>query len=235
MEFLSNDGRRLRTLADWRDHGGPVSAKAWAEGRSGRELARAWIEGDAPEQVVSLLASVPAFAGLLLDRGIVANGRHDLLVVGGAPSGPLVIGVQGKADEPFGERLDVWGTRASAEELDRLTTAFFGTTLDVDPLLAPLRFELLSGVAGAVTEGREREARQAVLLVHEFETPWSDDELHRRNAEDVEAFVSRLMPAAERAGDDRAWIAGPGLLAGDGEWLPESADVYVAKLVTSTR
>jgi hypothetical protein len=254
MEFLSNDGRRLATLADWRDHGGPVSAKQWAEGRSARELAHAWIESDAAEQVTSLLTTVPAFAGLVLDRGIAEKqtrfddirggpGHHDLLVVGAAPSGPVVIGVEGKADEPFDERLDVWVTRAGAageesrapERLDRLTTAFFGTTLDEDPFLAPLRYQLLSGLAGTLADAREQGARQAVLLVHEFETPWTDHELHRRNADDLEAFVGRLMPAAEYAGDGRAWIAGPGVLEGDGTWLPESADVYVAKLVTSTR
>jgi hypothetical protein len=235
MEFVTSDGRRLETLAHWRDHGGPVSAKAWAEGRSVRELARAWIERDAADRVTALLSAVPAFAGLVLDRGIVDEADHDLLLVGGAPSGPLLVGVAAKADEPFGERLDVWGTRASPDELDRLTTAFFGTTLEVDPLLAPLRFELLSGLAGTLTDARELGARHAVLLVHEFETPWSDDELHRRNGEELEAFVSRLMPAVERAGDERAWIAGPGVLAGDGTWLPQSAEVYVAKLVTSTR
>ncbi|MGH2946329.1 MAG: DUF6946 family protein [Solirubrobacteraceae bacterium] len=253
MEFLSNDGRRLATLADWRDHGGPVSAKQWVEGGSARELARAWIELDAAARVTALLTTVPAFAGLILDRGIaeketrfddIRGGprHHDLLVVGAAPSGPVVIGVEGKADEPFDERLDVWVTRAVASErsraperLDRLTTAFFGTTLDDDPLLAPLRYQLLSGLAGTLADARERGARQAVLLVHEFETPWTDDERHRRNADDLEAFVGRLMPAAERTGDERAWIAGPGVLAGDGTWLPESADVYVAKLATSTR
>jgi len=141
MDFFSNDGRRLETLADWRNHSGPVSARDWAEGRSARELARAWIEGNAATQVTSLLTSAPALGGLVLDRGIVdkqtrfddtgAGPRHhDLLVIGRAPSGTVVIGVEGKADEPFDEPLDAWVMRAEArgersrapERLDRLTT-----------------------------------------------------------------------------------------------------------------
>jgi hypothetical protein len=73
MDFFSNDGRRLETLADWRDHAGPVSGHQWAEGRSARELARAWIEGDAATQVTSLLTSAPGSAG---SCSIVASPRR---------------------------------------------------------------------------------------------------------------------------------------------------------------
>jgi hypothetical protein len=254
MDFFSNDGRRIATLADWRDRGGPVSARQWAEGRSARELARAWIEEDAETQVTSLLTTVPDLGGLVLDRGIaeketrfddIRGGprHHDLLVIGRAPSGTVVIGVEAKADEPFDEPLDAWVTRARArsersrapERLDRLTTAFFGTTLEEDPLLAPLRYQLLSALAGTLADAREQDATRAVLLVHEFETPWTDGDLHRRNAEALEAFVGRLMPGVERVAEDSAWIAGPLAVAGDGTWLPEVTEVYVAKLVTRTR
>jgi hypothetical protein len=254
MEFFSNDGRRLETLTDWRNHSGSVSSRHWAEGRSARELARAWIEGDATTHLESLLTSAPAFGGLVLDRGIaeketrfddIRGGprHHDLLVIGRAPSGTVVIGVEGKADEPFDDPLDAWVMRAEArsegsrapERLDRLTTAFFGTTLDDDPLLAPLRYQLLSALAGTLADAREQDAAHAVLLVHEFQTPWTKDDLHRRNAEDLEAFLGRLMPGVAHAGADRAWIAGPHAVVGDGTWLPDETEVYVAKLVTSTR
>lgn len=254
MDFFSNDGSRLETLADWRDHGGPVSGRHWAEGRSARELARAWIEGDAATQVTSLLTSAPAFAGLVLDHGIaeketrfddIRDGprHHDLLVIGRAPSGTVVIGVEGKADEPFDEPLDAWVMSAEArsersrapERLDRLTTAFFGTTLEEDPLLAPLRYRLLAALAGTLADAREQDAARAVLLVHEFETPWTEDDLHRRNAEDLEAFLGRLMPGVEPVGVESAWMAGPRLVAGDGTWMPDETEVYVGRLLTSTR
>jgi uncharacterized protein DUF6946 len=254
MDFFSNDGRRIETFADWRDHGGPVSGREWAEGRSARELARAWTEGDAERQVTALVTLAPEFGGLVLDRGIAGKQtrfddtpgeprRHNLLVIGRAPSGTVVIGVEGKADEPLDEPLDAWlarelarGERSrAAERLDRLTTAFFGTRLDQDPLLAPLRYRLLSALAGTLADAREQRATRAVLLVHEFETPWTNEDLHRRNADDLEAFVGRLMPGVERMTDDRAWIAGPYAVGGDGSWLPEETDVYVARLVTSTR
>lgn len=254
MDFFSVDGHRLETVADWRDRGAPASSRAWAQGRSTRELATAWIERDAEAHVTALLTSEPAFEGLVLDRGVAdketpfddiadAPHRHDLLVSARAPSGPIVIGVEGKADEPFDEPLDAWlfgaqarsGGARAPERLDRLTNVFFGATLERDPLLAPLRYRLLEALAGTLADAREQAAGRAVLLVHEFLTPWSDDALHRRNAEALDAFVGRLMPGAERSGDEGAWIAGPVVVTGDGTWLPERIDVYVAKLVTSVR
>jgi hypothetical protein len=255
MEFFSTDGRRIETLADWRDRGGgPVSTRRWAEGGSGRELARSWIEGTAAARVTALLTAIPAFGGLVLERGIAdketrfddSGGeprRHDLLVVGRAPAGTVVIGVDGTSDEGFDEPLDAWvmGARARGDEsgaperLDRLTSAFFGTTLAEDPLLAPVRYRLLAAVAGTLADACEQDATRAVVLVHEFETAWTGDDLHRRNAEALEAFLGRLMPGAERTGGDGGWIAGPVVVSGDGTWLPAQADVYVAKLVTRTR
>src|SRR4051794_28016029 len=246
MDFVSDTGRRLETLADWRDHAGGVAPKQWAEGRSARELARAWLEGDAVERVTALLGRLPELSGLVLDHAtaekityfddIPAGPRHhDLLVFGRSPSGPLIIGVEGTADESFGERLDAWMATAQArsdatrapERLDQLTRGFFGTTLADDPLLLTLRYQLLAALAGTIADAREQQARHAVVLVHEFETEWTDDTKHERNREDLEAFVARLLPGAERAGEDDAWIAGPREIAG--------VDVYVAKLVTSTR
>jgi hypothetical protein len=254
MHFVSNDGRPLETLAEWRDHAGPVSPRHWAEGRSARELAIAWLEGDAADRVTALLDGVPALHGVVLERGIAeketrfddipgGSRHHGLLGVGSSPAGPVVVGVEGKADEPFDERLDAWVAGAGArsedtrapERLDRLTTAFFGSTLEADPLLATLRYQLLAALAGTLADAREQAARQAVLLVHEFETDWTDDELHRRNRGDLEAFVGRLMPGAELVGDEVFWIAGPRAFIGDGTWFPADVEVYVAKLVTSTR
>ena len=247
IDLFSNDGRRIETVEDWRDRGDPARGREWAEGRSARELARAWVERDAANRVSALLTSLPAFAGLVLDRGVTEKPtrfddlpgdphRHDLLVTGRSPAGPVVIGVRSRADEPFDDPLDAWITRARAlaepasapARLDRLTSAFFGTTLDTDPLLAPLRYQLLAAFAATLADAREQGAAAAVLLVHEFETPWTNADLHRRNAEDLDAFAGKLMPGVERTGDDRAWIAGPLPVA-------DSGDAYVAMLLTSAR
>jgi hypothetical protein len=62
------------------------------------------------------------------------------------------------------------------------------------------------------------------------------DRKHEANADALGLFLKQLRgadPARER---DRAdWIAGPWEVRGDGEWLPPSLPVYVAKLTTDLR
>jgi hypothetical protein len=235
MDFVSENGRALESVSDWRDRAGGDSPKAWAEGGGARELATAWIEGDAAGRATALLAGVPELSGLVLERGIADPPDHDLLVHARSRAGAVVIGVVATAGEPFGERLDAWVALAQAGgetddasgHLDRLTDGLFGTTLAEDPLLATLRYQLLAGVAGALSAARDHEAGNAVLLVHEFGTVWTDEAQQRRNGADLEAFVGRALPGAERTGAERAWIAGPREIA--------AVNVYVAKLVTSTR
>jgi hypothetical protein len=103
MEFVSDSDRRLETLADWRDHAGGDSPKAWAEGGGARELATAWLEGDAADRAAGLLETVPELAGLVLERGVAEKvtyfddipgepRQHDLLVFARSPDGPTGCG-----------------------------------------------------------------------------------------------------------------------------------------------
>lgn len=252
MEFLGSDGKtRLTTLDDWRRHAPPISDDRWVDGRSAKELARDWLDGGAIERVTALLTRHPALAGLELERAIaeketrfdaIRRGprHHDLLVYARTPDRSVVIGVEGKADESFDRALDAWVAAARANSpateaparLDRLTSAFFGATLEQDPLLATLRYQLLAALAGTLADARESDAATAVLLVHEFDTAKTTERLHARNRADLDAFVGRLMPGAPKHGDVDAWIAGPVTVEGDGEWLPEAAEVFVAKLRT---
>ena len=258
MEFFGSGGTtQLKTLEDWRQHAPPISDDRWVDGRSAKELARDWLEGDAVERVVALLARHQTLTGLELERGIaeketrfdaIRRGprHHDLLVQARTSAGPVVIGVEGKADESFDLALDAWLARAHAgssatqapERLDRLTRAFFGTTLGEDPLLGTIRYQLLSALAGTLADAREQGAATAVLLVHEFDTDKTTKKLHERNAADLDAFVGRLMPE-RRAHGRRARVGGgPGhdrgrrrVAAGDGRRVRRQARNAAGRLM----
>src|SRR4051812_22549979 len=196
-------GEQITTLTDWRDLAPPTSARHWRAHRSAFELARAWTEGDAAERLSALL--VTEFPGVTLARAIaerktwfddIPGGprNHDLLVLASADVGQIVVGIEAKADETFDLDLAAFcaaakrrkaGTRAP-ERLDRLTRAFFDTTLEDDPSLAPVRYQLLSALAGTLVEAGRSGATAAVLLVHEFVTPLTDAIKQRRNAGDLD-------------------------------------------------
>jgi hypothetical protein len=169
----SDDGRPIATLAAWHELAPPAAPNHWREHRSAYELARAWTEGDGAERLRALLATRDEFADVELQRVVaerktwfddipVGPRNHDLLVLARAPAGRIVVGIEAKADEPFDRDLADFvasarrrssATRAP-ERLDRLTRAFFGTTLDEEPTLAPLRYQLFSALAGRLRRRR---------------------------------------------------------------------------------
>ena len=251
MEFFGRDERPMTSLRDWRTGGKPAADSHWAPGRSAFELAGAWLRGDAAERATALLTTGCALDLVELERAVPekktqfdGNARgarnHDLLVTGSANGGPLVVAVEGKADEPFDRTLKNW--LATAEEnprsgararLDGLTPQLFGATLDTEPALGALRYQLLSGIAGALADAKNADAKNVVLLIHEFDTPRTTKSRHEANAEDLGRFLHRLMPGRVlREIQSNGWTAGPVTIYGDGVWLAPHAELHVAKLLT---
>ena len=248
MQIENNDGAPITSVAEWRRLAPPASSHHWREYRSACELAYAWIEGDADERLRDLLAL--ALTDVAIERGIaerktffdgIPSGprNHDLLAIGRASAGPLVVGIEAKADESFDERLSRWsekrlqGNPASRgpERLDALTRAFFDTTREQDPSLDTLRYQLLSALAGTLADAKAFGAAHAALVVHEFETPETTSIKQDANAVDLDAFVGRLGTAPRAHGPDGSWIAGPFTVPGNG-YLPGDVPFYVGKLRT---
>lgn len=255
MRFLSRHDESIETLEQWKVRGAPAGATHWKAGRSACELARDWVEGDAVERVTSLLSLRPELAGLTLDTGVAEkktrfddNPRgprnHDLLVRGSIAAGPVVVGVEGKADEPFDKPLRSWRDEAVANNaasgaparVDRLTRIFFGTTLDEDsehPPLALFGYQLLSTLAGTLADAKLDGAAYAVVLIHEFRTPLTATPKHEENGKVLDAFLTRFYgETPERATADGAWITPPRVVSGDDAWVPEAIPVSFAKMVT---
>jgi hypothetical protein len=61
---ISKNGIALSSLIAWEENAGPKSSTQWVDGRSAKEVARAWIGdggGKMPAEVTSALASHAAF------------------------------------------------------------------------------------------------------------------------------------------------------------------------------
>ncbi len=175
-------GQPILSLADWKRLAPPASPMHWREYRSAFELAHAWTEGDAAHRLDESLASREELANAHVNRAIaerkaafddIPGGarNHDLLAVADMSTGRLVIGIEAKADETFDR--DLTSFRAAArrrqantrapERLDRLTRAFFDSTLDDEPTLGEMRYQLLAALAGTLADAKEFAAAAAVL------------------------------------------------------------------------
>ena len=185
--IYGSDGYEIRSLTEWFDHAPPASPKHWVPGRSAMELARRWIDGVMPPEVVQLLSAAPATADFVGRRGWAekvtrfddygSGRRHDLVILGQSGDVPTLLAIEGKADETFGstvksalagfDRRLARGLASNGQERIRaLATSLFATPPWAQ--LPALSYQLLYAVAGTLREAENCNAERAVLIVHEF-------------------------------------------------------------------
>src|SRR3712207_1041067 len=115
MQITGRQGQPIKTIDDWHKHGGPAATTHWKPGRSAFELAAEFIAGEAEARLVELVSLLDEVNGLTLTEAVAEKKtdfdgysgprNHDLLVRGRSASGPITIGVEAKADEPFDDPL----------------------------------------------------------------------------------------------------------------------------------
>ena len=230
MGTVEKDGQRLSTLEAWFVHAPPKGGRRhWRDGRSAKESAKAWLAA-APV----LPAEIAATLSSHLDIGTLGDWRAepeaevpidefhgppnvDVLLVGRDRSGPVVVAVEAKADEPFsetvGETLEVARSRLAGNprskgvaRIERLLAALFAAATD-DRDVLDLRYQLLTVTAAAMAEAQRRSAQRAVVMVHEFATPLTNDEKRTSNARDLNRFVARI--AGRRGRLEPGRLGGP--------------------------
>jgi hypothetical protein len=252
------NGRAINGLADWQELAGPKKAEQWVEGRSAYELAYAWCGSGAvamPPELRALLESHEKTRNLDVEcvfpehriafDSLPGEPRNaDLAFTGVGVPGKIAVTMEAKADETFDgtvaetledalERLLKNPRSQGVRRVADLVRALFAprargqTTRILD-----LRYQLLTATAGTLAYARMHEASLAVLIVHEFVTARTRDELHEGNAADYRAFLQRL--SADRAlAIEQGGLLGP--FAVPGVPLFEAAPPLLVGKVTTRR
>lgn len=244
-------GEAITAVDEWRRFAPPKKAKHWKPGRSAQELATAWVgsgRGPAlPEALLLAVGGTGPLEGAELHLGLAEHvtrlpypgeGRnHDLLLLGRSANGPLVVGIEAKADEEFGDLIHkvLSAARKKARSnlparVNELCEMVFGSTPARRKELLGLRYQLLHATAGVLLEAATRGAAQAVLLVHAFRTPATKAKKLALNERDFEAFVAALK-ASHRAGSANAPLVGP--LRMKNPVVPGSISFYIGKVETT--
>jgi hypothetical protein len=247
FSLTSRHGRAIRTLEDWRIQASPASETHWKDGRSAKELARVWTEGSGPEDLTQLLALQPATSDFKIvsaiaeeqvafDRHPGGKRNHDLLIRGEAGGGRVVVGLEAKADETFGQTVRRYladglalrrrGKNTKApERLAGLMQDVASVSLDRTPTFGDLRYQLFSGVAGTVAAAQPGEI--AVFVVHEFATGLTKPEKRNANRLDLSRFVSDVT--GDIPPDQDWWLRGPYFLPAD-RWV--KTPLYIGHMTT---
>jgi hypothetical protein len=215
--MIRKEGVIIDTLELWEARAGPRSEKHWADDRSAKESARAWLASDdaprIPSEILALLSTHGDF-GEVKDwtaepECLVAFDGHsgpaniDVMVSAADDRGPFVIAVEAKADETFGALTDRVLSDAVERSLENpasrgvaraqeLAHAILGPKREGAPALHQIRYQLLTATAAALSRAKADGADRAVLIVHEFRTRRTEPEKHATNERDLSRFLLRL-------------------------------------------
>jgi hypothetical protein len=223
LEIQGYAKQPIRSWCDWEKYAMPPDRKLkhWKEGRSAFELGRIWTaagEPAVPVALAELLNSHEATQGTVIRSGTTEHETHlppgthgprchDLALFAEQGHSTVVICVEAKADEPFGatvadelrnaEKRPVTRFR---ERLDWLTRSLLGLPAfksegrdAVSDQIRNLPYQLLTATAGTLLEAENRHSAKAILVIHEFRTPKTDDQKMERNASELNCFLRLLL------------------------------------------
>ena len=245
FSILDNSGHQIGSVDDWFRFAPPKKGILhWKDGRSAKDLAKAFFVGDAPSvptELLHLLASSDELGAVQLTqarpefkirldsyRGETRNA--DLVAVGTGKSGVVAVTVEAKADESFGPTIAEALSAASAQSnVPHRISALSKSILGHQPAdVGALRYQLLHGIAATLIFAREQRAAAAVFVVFEIKGPSCLPQNLERNAADLESFMLALSSSAPptRAGQ----IVGPFHVPGD-ERVPSNIPLFIGKAV----
>jgi len=244
-------GDEIHSVGDWFRYAPPKRAAFhWKDGRSAKELAKAWFLTGKPAIPVELKSildthtitrdftpewAIPEMVTKLDDfRG---EGRNqDLGVLGVSAKEKVFISIEAKADEAFGDTVSANLNRAKEHSnvparIEGLSKAIFGRP--VDDRIGQFKHQLLTGLAGTLIEAKNQYAHCAVFVVHELISDSLDAIKLGQNATDFQTFFEDLTGVnSVKFGDGKLHEikSVPG-----GEFVPAGIPVCFGKIKTQIR
>ena len=176
---IEKNGRRLSTLDEWRKYAPPQGGdRHWKDGRSAKESAKSWLAAAPliPAEIADTLSSHNDIGTLCDWRAEPEkeipfddfNGpaNIDVLLTGRDENGSIVVAVEAKADESFGQIVEKTLSAARSRlknnprsngvtRIEQLLAAIFGAVTDQTDILE-LRYQLLTVTAAAMAEAKRQ-------------------------------------------------------------------------------
>jgi hypothetical protein len=243
---IFKNGHAITSLLDWQTHAGPKSNSHWVDGRSAKEVARAWLDSGIhlPPEVSDAL--IPSFVAITWEAEPEAKLRFDhfpgeprnsdLAVHVKSAKGDYLIAIEAKT---VTQTIKAAAARHKANPrskgLDRvhqLLEAILGAT-GKTTAHDGLRYQLLTASAGALCEAKRKGYSRAVLLIHEFFTSKTKKANHERNQKDLLNFINALEPGWA-SGMKPGKILGPFKVPG-GKLLTRPPEFYIGKVICDLR
>jgi len=204
------NGDEIHSVDEWFKYAPPkMGIRHWKDKRSAKEAAKAWIGTGKPVMPIELKSVLDThqftkdfYPDWVIPEMITVldnfKGEHrnqDLGISGASPEGKVFISVEAKADEPFDKMISMQISNAKEgskipARIEGFSKAIFGRP--VDDRIGQLKYQLLTGLAGALIEAKSQNADYAVFIVHEFISRSLDAKKLSRNSDDFQMFFEEL-------------------------------------------
>lgn len=235
MEVKTKKGA-IFSVDDWCACAPPKHEEQWLEGRSAYELAYAWCgtgRPAMPPEIRQVLDLLPDGQGLSVEtvhpeHQIRIDGRSgeprnaDLAFVATSGERRVAVTVEAKADEPFGSTVAQTMAAALERAVSNPRSDGLGRVRELArslfmpsepkqklPKIGSLHYQLLTATAGSLAYAEAEGADAAMLVVHEFRTSRTNDDLHKANGNAFARFIARLSGQSEVPLAAAPFVVGP--------------------------
>lgn len=239
-----NPKKQIESLNEWFFKCTPQgNLKHWKEGRSAKETAKHWLH-TIPQNFKDILAPLklkyklcsPEFVSKF--DSYKGNGRnHDLLLLAqNEKKENVLISIESKVDESFGdtvrqriltaEKKKLENPESNAvERIAELRIALFGELND-DQL--DLRYQLLTAVAGTISEAKLQNSETAYFLIQTFVSDELNFQKHSKNQNDLNKFLNVFTKSEIEQIENNALI-GPFSIKKGTSFLLENSNLFIGK------
>jgi hypothetical protein len=246
---IHKNGHDIGSVDEWFKWAPPKGgASQWKDQRSAKELAQSWLRTGKPEPPAELTSLLGRFfgsgigfeeafpeCGVRLDEFGGESRNCDLVVVCQNGAQRIVISIEAKADEHFGEQYvgayydSKLGSSSNVpKRIEQLSRALFGRAPDKQ--IRRLRYQLVHAAAAALIAAEQHHAGSAIFLVHSFLSDGLSRQKLNQNKYDCARFI-RAFPGLAGAEIRADRILGPVFVPGGG-FVKPSISLYFGKIAT---
>lgn len=235
---------KIDCLYQWFDKCPPQGGRRhWKDGRSAKETAKYWLH-IIPSEFKILLKPFdlnfrlcsPEFVSKF-DKYLGNHRNHDLLIIAeDQHKTNVVISIESKVDESFGDIVSARVAAAKTEltknlrskalnRIEDLRKDLFG---NVSTVQLGLRYQLLTAIAGTLSEAKKQNAKTAFFIVQTFVSKEIDRKKYLRNQKDLDDFLDIISGGKYKVikeGD----ILGPFSVPGNKVYIPCDVELWIGK------
>jgi hypothetical protein len=204
----------ISSVEEWLEHCPPMNPiKQWVEKRSAKEMAKFWMIIENQNEFFKFLRTNDE--GLTFDYAVPeiatkfdnykSPRKNDLCLFGSSNNQSVLISIEGKADERFGEKLfaQEWissinekAQSSNSKKLSRIIELY--QRYNQKSNILQLRYQLTYWLAGSIDEAIRNKIDKVYLIVQEFQSDKTTEGKIAENQNDLHNFIDFVSKSAYR-------------------------------------